>query len=186
MSAAEGIRHGTSLTLPPRLFTVSAATPTLVARDETSVASPPRRTKIWEFHSNLHCSIIGTCLSTRELRQVLKKLGAASSDSTDHELHTAAVTLAGHHDKAAKLLHKALDERHRLPINQFGRADSEDAVRVLWQEAVRRGEIPGAYWATLTHPASTQALIPTRSARCTCCRIWSVRPTARTSAGYVS
>ena len=31
--------------------------------------------------------------------------------------------------------------------------------RVLWREAVQRGEIPGAYWATLTHPATTQALV---------------------------
>jgi len=159
MSAAGAIRHGTSLALPPKLYTVSAAGPTLLARDETPATSPQRRTKIWEFHSNLHCSIIGTCLSTGELRQVLRKLGVASQDSTDHALHVAGVSLAGRHDKAAKLLHKALDERHRLPINQFSKASTEDAVRALWHEAVRRGEIPGAYWATLTHPASTQVLI---------------------------
>lgn len=161
MSAAGAIRHGTRLSLPPKLFTVSPIAPTLVARDEPAMdaAGPARRTKIWEFHPNLHCSIIGTCLSTGELRQVLKKLGVASADSTDHELHTAAVGLAGRHDKAAKLLHKALDERHRLPINQFARATAEDAVRALWRDAVRRGEIPGAYWATLTHPATTQVLV---------------------------
>lgn len=161
MSAAAAIRHGTSLALPSNPFTVSPVAPTLVARDKLTMdaSGPARRTKIWEFHTNLHCSIIGTCLSTGELRHVLKKLGVASADSTDHELHTAAVSLAGSHDKAAKLLHKALDERHRLPINQFARATTEDAVRVLWQEAVRRGEIPGAYWATLTHPATTQVLI---------------------------
>ncbi|HUN43188.1 MAG TPA: hypothetical protein VMU81_23090 [Acetobacteraceae bacterium] len=28
-------------------------------------------------------------------------------------MHTAAVSLAGRHDKAAKLLHRALAERHR-------------------------------------------------------------------------
>ena len=81
MSAAGAIRHGTSLALPPKLYTVSAAGPTLLARDETPAASPQRRKKIWEFHSNLHCSIIGTCLSTGELRQVLRKLGVASQDS---------------------------------------------------------------------------------------------------------
>ncbi len=80
-------------------------------------------------------------------------------DSTDHELHGAAVTLAGRHDKAAKLLNKALDERHRLAINQFSKANTEDDARSLWRDAVRRGEIPGAYWATLTHPAATQAII---------------------------
>ena len=29
----------------------------------------------------------------------------------------------------------------------------------MWRDAVRRGEIPGAYWATLTHPATTAAVI---------------------------
>lgn len=132
--------------------------PALVVRDEAA-AGPSRRAKIWEFNTNLHCSIIGTCLSTGELRQVLKKLGLASPDSTDHELHGAAVGLASRHDKAAKLLNKALDERHRLAINQFAKATTAEAVRLLWRDAVRRGDIPGAYWATLTHPATTQAII---------------------------
>ena len=145
---------------PPRTFSVASLAPALVVRDEVApVAGPARRTKIWEFNTNLHCSIVGTCLSTGELRQLLRKLGVATPDSTDHELHGAAVSLVGRHDKAAKLLHKALDERHRVAINQFAKATTEDAVRVLWRESVRRGEIPGAYWATLTHPATTQPLI---------------------------
>jgi hypothetical protein len=151
---------GTIVSVPPRPITVSSFAPALVVRDEVApAAGPARRTKIWEFNTNLHCSIVGTCLSTGELRQVLKKLGVAAPDSTDHELHGAAVSLVGRHDKAAKLLHKALDERHRVAIHQFAKATTEDAVRSLWRESVRRGEIPGAYWATLTHPATTQALI---------------------------
>ena len=69
------------------------------------------------------------------------------------------MSLAGRHDKAAKLLNKALDERHRLAINQFAKASTEEGVRSLWRDAVRRGEIPGAYWATLTHPAATRTVI---------------------------
>jgi hypothetical protein len=131
-----------------------------VLRDDTTTGpGAARRTKIWEFATNLHCSIIGTCLSTGELRRLLRKLGLAAADSTDHELHSAAVTLAGRHDKVAKLLNKALDERHRLTINRFAKAQIEDAVRLLWCDSVRRGDIPGAYWATLTHPAATHALV---------------------------
>ena len=153
-------RGGTAVAVPPRTIAVSSFAPALVVRgDVQPAAGPARRTKIWEFNTNLHCSIIGTCLSTGELRQVLKKLGVAVPDSTDHELHGAAVSLAGRHDKAAKLLHKALDERHRVAINRFAKATTDDAVRSLWREAVRRGEIPGGYWATLTHPATTQAII---------------------------
>jgi hypothetical protein len=69
------------------------------------------------------------------------------------------VSLAAGHDKACKLLNKALDERHRIAIHQFAKAHTEDEVRSLWRDSVKRGEIPGAYWATLTHPASTRAVI---------------------------
>ncbi|MGD0105037.1 MAG: DUF2325 domain-containing protein [Rhodopila sp.] len=144
-------KHASAL---PRAFDFRAIPPTLIIRE-----TAPRRTKIWEFNTNLHCSIIGTCLSNAELRQVLKKFGMASQACTDHELHSTAVSLAGRHDDAARQLHKALDHRHKLAVNQFARADSEDAVRGLWRDAVRRGEIPGAYWATLTHPLTCQALI---------------------------
>ena len=138
----------------PRTVPLAAIPPALFTR-----AEPARRTKIWEFSTNLHCSIIGTCLSTGELRQVLRKLDLAPPDSTDHELHATAVNLAGRHDNAAKLLNKALDTRHKLAVNQFAKVDTEDAVRTLWRDAVRRGEIPGAYWAALTHPAATRALV---------------------------
>jgi len=146
--------------LLPQPIALTSIPPRLIARDDTAPeAGPSRRTKIWEFNTNLHCSMIGTCLSTSELRQIMKKLGLAPPGSTDHELHGAAVTLAARHDSAAKLLNKALDNRHRLTINQFTKVDTEESLRGLWQEAVRRGEIPGAYWATLTHPAATPAIL---------------------------
>jgi hypothetical protein len=107
----------------------------------------------------VHCSVIGTCLSTGELRQILGRLGMAPPHATDHELHGRAVALAGRHTPAAKLLNKALDQRHRLAINRYARAHAEPDVRALWQEDCERGDIPGAYWATLTHPATTHALI---------------------------
>jgi hypothetical protein len=120
---------------------------------------PTKRSKIWELHSSLHCSIIGTCLTTGELRQILGKLALAPPGATDHQLHGTAVTLASRHDQAAKLLNKALDNRHRLAISQFARLRTEADVQKSWRQAVGRGDIPGAYWATLAHPATTDGLI---------------------------
>jgi Uncharacterized protein conserved in bacteria (DUF2325) len=145
-------------------FALSALPPRLVKRPPATQSQEPedpstRRTRIWEFSQNLHCSIIGTCLSTGELRQTLTRLGLAQSDWTDHELHHRAVSLAAKHDQAAKLLHKALDRRHKLSISQFGKARTETELSALWRAAVKRGDIPGAYWAALTHPASTQDLV---------------------------
>ena len=118
-----------------------------------------KRRSIWELSPNLHCSIIGTCLSTAELRRVLGKAGLAVADASDHQLHTEAVLLAERHSGAAKLLNKLLDERHRLAIRQFERAESEDELLRLWRTARERGDIPGAYWAALTHPAANETLV---------------------------
>lgn len=117
------------------------------------------RTRLAELAGTLHCSIIGTCLSTRELRQLLVRLGLAFPDIDDHAAHKLGVTIAGRHDAAGKLLNKALDQRHRLAINRFAKAQAEEDVQALWHEALRSGDIPGAYWAVMTHPASTHALI---------------------------
>lgn len=154
------MRSGNSPLLPQKSFTIASIPPALVMRDEPGeVSGPPRRTKLWEFNTNLHCSIIGTCLSTVELRQLLRKMGLAPADGSDHDLHSAAVGLAARHDKASKLLNKALDERHRIAIHQFAKARTEEEVRSLWREFVKRGEIPGAYWAALTHEMTTAATI---------------------------
>jgi hypothetical protein len=116
--------------------------------------------RIWELNSNFHCSIIGTCLTTRELRQLLTKMGLAGVEKqTDHELHGQAVLLAGKRDQAAKLLHKALDRLHRQALNRFRKATTVEDLRGLWRDAVQRAEIPGAYWAVLTHPRAEEELV---------------------------
>jgi len=119
----------------------------------------PRRTRIWEFDPVLHCSIIGTCLTTGELRQILAKAKLAPAGLSDHDLHHKGVNLAARHDLGGRLLQKALDRRHKLSISQFGRARTPAEVLALWREAMGRGDIPGAYWSTLTHPAATRDVV---------------------------
>ena len=136
--------------LPPRM---------IVPQLETTREGRPRRTRIWELSNHLHCSIVGTCLSTGELRQVLSKAGPLADGSSEHDLHRRGVALAGQRDGAAKLLHKALDRKHRTLIARFDRAGTVDEVRAEWRDAVRRGDIPGGYWAAMTHPAANDALV---------------------------
>jgi hypothetical protein len=117
-----------------------------------------RRTKIWELSHHLHCSIVGTCLSTGELKQILAKAKMVEGTS-EHDLHGQGVLMAGLRDQRGKLLQKALDRRHRAAIARFERAGTVDEVRALWREAARQGAIPGAYWAAMTHAATNDALI---------------------------
>src|SRR5271168_4665726 len=125
--------------------------------------TPPaakRRTAIWDMHHSVHCSIIGTCLSSAELRRLMIKLGISGAETAgDHDLHKQGVTLAARPQGGAKLIQKALDRRHESAIKQFAKAKDEAAVGALWDDAVKRGDIPGAYWAVLSHPVATDALM---------------------------
>ena len=120
----------------------------------------PRRTRIWEFDNSLHCSIIGTCLTTTELRHILDKLKISGArTASDHELHTVGVMLAGRRDGGAKFIHKALDRQHRTVITRYSSAKDPAAVLALWEESLKRGDLPGAYWAALTHPLATDDVV---------------------------
>lgn len=119
----------------------------------------PKRRRIWQLSNTFHCSVVGTCLTTAELRQLLVKMQVPGAHKeTDHQLHGRAVMLAGQKDAGAKLLQKTLDRRHQSAIKQFGKARDAAELRVLWDSAVQRAEIPGAYWAVLTHPEATEDL----------------------------
>jgi hypothetical protein len=119
-----------------------------------------RRTRIWEFGTSLHCSIIGTCLTTAELRHVLVKLKVGDADAaSDHELHALGVVLAGRREDGAKFLQKALDRRHQIAITRYSRANDHAALLALWEESLKQGDIPGAYWAALTHPVTTDDIV---------------------------
>ena len=127
---------------------------------EGDAALERRRRRIWEISGQLHCSIIGTCLSTTELRQIFIKMQVPGvHKETDHELHVRAMLVAGKRELASKLLQKALDRRHRSAITQFNRARDAEDVRALWSNAMQRAEIPGGYWAVLTHPLATEDLV---------------------------
>jgi hypothetical protein len=116
---------------------------------------PPKRerSKLWELNDSVYCSIIGTCLTTRELRRAMGKVVQSDvSAFTDHDLHAQAVGLCSGPNAAAKILQKTLDRRHEAIIKRFSRLQGEAAVLAAWAEARQDGDIPGAYWAVLTHP----------------------------------
>lgn len=82
----------------------------------------------------------------------------AAQGLSDLEVHHEAVSLAGSSGPASKALHKALDRRHEATLQRFRRAGDEAALLQLWEQALQQGEVPGAYWAVLTHRQVTPAL----------------------------
>src|SRR5262249_33293348 len=119
-----------------------------------------RRAQIRELHHSLHCSIVGTCLTTGELRRLLLRLNMKSAESLDdHGVHQLGVMLASGPSIGAKHLQKMLDRKHKLTLNHFAKAKDSAALEMLWDEALKAGDIAGGYWSVLTHPATTEALV---------------------------
>ncbi|MGA7781330.1 MAG: DUF2325 domain-containing protein [Paraburkholderia sp.] len=115
-----------------------------------------RRGKLSELDPHLHCSVIGTCLTTHELRKLVPKFTELDrQQASDLQIHHAAVELAIAGGTGSKALNKALDERYAGAIRRFDQATDEEAVLALWNEALKIGDIPPAYWALMTHPYAT-------------------------------
>ena len=127
----------------------------------TRGASPTsRRRLLWEICDGYHCSICGTCLSFGELGRIAAKAGIRfESDESEHGIHGHFVQLAAKGGRVAKLTHKTLDRKYRNAIERFRRAKSEEQVGELWSCALAEGNVPGPYWALMTHPRSTQGLM---------------------------
>jgi hypothetical protein len=162
------IHMAISMTAHPKLPGLHAALPAkgspmlstrFVEPKTPLLQDKPGRRRIWELHNTFHCSVIGTCLTTGELRHTLEKLALPGIDKeTDHQLHGRAVGLACRHEIGAKLLQKALDRRHATVIKQFSKARTSADVDAHWCRCVAAGDIPGAYWAVLTHPETDETL----------------------------
>jgi len=159
-------------TLPPFRLARSSATPEAetgsgnylkptpdaccAAPSDAQLRSLRRRARLSELDSHLHCSIIGTCLSTSELRKLVPKFTLLDRHTaSDLEIHHAAVELAIDGGAGCKALQKALDSRYAGAVRKFEAAKDPVALESLWEEALKSGDIPPAYWAVMTHPQAT-------------------------------
>lgn len=128
------------------------------AEPRKSLAAP--RKKLWELDQYYHCSVIGTCLTLTELRQLQRGLGgAAQAPTSDYDLHCAFVVVARDATPASRLIHKHLDRKYRSAIQQIGKAQSAEEFAACWDAALVAGDIAGAYWALITHPSVPNSVL---------------------------
>lgn len=119
-----------------------------------------RRRRIWELKGGWHCSIIGTCLTIADLRSLARKLRLKirPESPVDYQYHGYFAQNSGEAGRTAKLLNKSLDKRHAPDIRTLRGVKTESELESYWVNALDVGNIPGPYWAILSHPASTPEL----------------------------
>ena len=117
------------------------------------------RRKIWQIDRSCHDSLIGTCLSLRELEGLCRKLKISLENPAKDDVLRSLVGIAGEPSAAARRLHKHLDRKYWHAILRFTRAHSTAALETLWKEAAATDELAGAYWALATHPHASAELL---------------------------
>lgn len=121
-------------------------------RGETPLPERTERRKLWEIDDCYHCTIVGTCLSLRDLEKIAARAGIRlKDDATEYAIHVTFVNFVTARRDVAKLMHKALDKKYRSAINATKRFETVDEVMDYWRASLKTGRVPGAYWAAISH-----------------------------------
>lgn len=114
---------------------------------------------MWD-HADYHCPIIGTCLTTAELRKLASRVQLIlPQGASDYELHGAFVTLAKQPAKPAKIVQKFLDRKFARQMKRFAKAEGDDQLWALWTEMADAGDIPGAFWSVMRHQGASDKIL---------------------------
>ena len=123
-------------------------------RDDGNIETFLRRKVLWEIPYTQHCSIIGTCLSIGEARIFGKKINVQcpNPEDLDSTIHSILVKECSTKNRISTLLTKALNKKFHNSIRLFRHCNDASELLALWREAFSVGNIPGPYWAALSHP----------------------------------
>ena len=130
--------------------TVAPATPELPAGS--------RRRRLWELGAHAHCPVIGVCLPLPAMRRLARKVLDGEPVADDYELHCGMVADCKLRTRMAEALQRDLDRRFMLALRRASAVKTEAGLAAWWQEQGSSKDLPGALWATLTHPRCTPAI----------------------------
>ncbi|KUO67912.1 MAG: hypothetical protein APF80_02130 [Alphaproteobacteria bacterium BRH_c36] len=109
------------------------------------------RVKLWEIRVCTHCSLIGTCLSDRDLATVLKSCGLKiENGARPYQIHSYVVKAVCEEGPIARAVQKLLDRRHAGMLRIVARIKNSADLEQLWEREYAAGRIAGIYWAIHT------------------------------------
>jgi hypothetical protein len=120
--------------------------------EEITPTTGSRRRRLWELSHECHCPVIGVCLPLDTLRRIVNKALGGKALADDYEVHVGAVAECLHRNRLSEALQSELERRYALDILRFKAAKTVRELADLWSQAIRQGDVAGAFWAALVHP----------------------------------
>ena len=116
------------------------------------------RRRLWALNPRAHCPIVGVCLPMAALRRLACKALGGEVQAADYELHCFVANDCKQRTRIAEAVQRELDRRYLLTLRHAAAAKSTAALAEWWQGQAAAKDLPGALWATLTHPRCTPEL----------------------------
>jgi hypothetical protein len=110
-----------------------------------------RRLGLWQIDGGAQCSIIGTCLSDRELRDAVRKCLPLDARASNYEIHCHCSHASQADGPLARALTKLLNRRYAGAVSLAAKAQTEAEVVELWFRLRDSGQIAAGYWAVMSH-----------------------------------
>lgn len=131
-----------------------------------AAAAQPRRKPskqgrvcIWEQWDAVHCSIIGTCLTTGDLLGIARRLRLELAEgTTEYDVHGYFVQHSTIDGPIARAIQKALDSRYAGALRRFSRLKTPEEMAQFWDACWKSGDIIAAYWALMSSSAVPEEL----------------------------
>jgi hypothetical protein len=112
----------------------------------------PRKMQLWDIDGSMHCSILGTCLTERDLATALRRNGLkVAGEGNDYDVHGFCVREASHDTPLSRSLNKLLDRRYEGALRIVNATEDADALRQVWARFRSSGNIGAGYWALISH-----------------------------------
>ncbi len=129
--------------------------PDMTHATSSPTASTRRRRRLWELEEKHHCQVVGSCLSLKDLQKLARQAGFQGQGFDPYRLHVEAVSLAGSRNPVSERMQAMLERKHALWVRRYATLTTDTEVLDLWREHLPQGEVAGAMWAALTHPAAS-------------------------------
>ncbi|MCP5365576.1 MAG: DUF2325 domain-containing protein [Hyphomicrobiales bacterium] len=91
------------------------------------------------------------------MRRIIAKLQIPiPADAEEYSIHGFFAASAEKPAPVAKAMHKILERKYRAAIRRFSRLEDAQALLAAWDQCLEQGDVPGPYWALVTHPAACE------------------------------
>ncbi|MEA3428578.1 MAG: DUF2325 domain-containing protein, partial [Thermodesulfobacteriota bacterium] len=105
--------------------------------------------RAWMIHSHFKCPVVGACLSLKEQKRLLKKMGISIKNRSAYEIHGIFVSSLSDKNRLSMRIDAYLHRKFKHEISKFSGLD-RSLFLDAWKTHFQKGEIAGLLWVAAT------------------------------------